>query len=367
VDGFDQVEIPDGRMILGEGLHQVPYWITSIDYEPGYRVQGVDLTLRSGQALTTGLNLPVASMTHSALVAPSADGFTQTLTLTEDDEWFVPLDQVYEWHVTQNPDGSSTLTIQVFPFHYQPATTNVEWYDTFNFEIDVISTTVAVDHFALDKATYAPGDTVQAEMWLSNEGDAQDVILVPTIRNLVTDEVIDGEELDELYDVSGDYAYYSFEWDSSGFEPGQYVLWVDVLDAEGNLLYTTGDMFQLGSISAEVTAFDASHEVFQPGDDIDLSLTVSNTGHLPLDGEVIIMVQPSGVATATATFTQTVTGLAPGASLTFEPTWDTSGVDSGEYRILGYVKYEAKTTEIETIEVSSLRYVYLPLVIAGGP
>jgi hypothetical protein len=367
VDGFDHVEIPDGRMILEEGLHEVPYWITSIDYAPGYRVQGVDLTLRSGQVLTTGLNLPVASMTHSALVAPSADGFTQTLTLTEDDEWFVPLDQVYEWHVTQNPDGSSTLTIQVFPFHYQPATTNVEWYDTFDFEIDVISNTVAVDHFSLDKATYAPGDMVQAEMWLSNGGDAQDLIMVPTIRNLVTNEVIDGEELDTLYDVSGAYSYYSFEWDSSGFEPGQYVLWVDVLDADGNLLYTTGEMFQLGSISAEVTAFDASHDFFQPGDDIDLSLTVSNTGHLPLDGEVIIMVQPSGVATATATFTHTVTGLAPGAGLTFEPTWDTSGIDRGDYRILGYVKYESKATEIETIEVSSLRYVYLPLVVAGGP
>jgi hypothetical protein len=367
VDGFDQVEIPDGRMILGEGLHEVPYWITSIDYEPGYRVQGVDLTLRSGQVLTTGLNLPVASMTHSALVAPSADGFTQTLTLTEDDEWFVPLDQVYEWHVTQNPDGSSTLTLQVFPFHYQPATTNVEWYDTFNFEIDVISNTVAVDHFALDKAVYAPGDTVQAEMWLSNSGDAQDVIMVPTVRNLVTDKVIDGEELDSLHDVSGAYVYYSFEWDSSGFEPGQYVLWVDVLDADGNLLYTTGEMFQLGSISAEITAFVASPGFFQPGDAVDISMTVSNTGHMPIDGEAIIMVQPSGVATATATFTHTVTGLVSGGTLVLEDTWDTTGVARGDYRILGYVKYEAKATEVAAVEVTTQRYIYLPLVIKGGP
>jgi hypothetical protein len=79
------------------------------------------------------------------------------------------------------------------------------------------------------------------------------------------------------------------------------------------------------------------------------------------------MVQPSGVATATATFTQTVIGLAPGAGLTFEPTWDTSGVDRGDYRILGYVKYESKSTEVETVEVTTQKYVYLPLVIKGGP
>ena len=44
--------------------------------------------------------------------------------------------EIYNWEVTQNPDGSSELVIQVYPFHYQPTTTNVEWYDTFTFDVD---------------------------------------------------------------------------------------------------------------------------------------------------------------------------------------------------------------------------------------
>lgn len=365
VDGFDHVEIPGGRTLLEGGLHEIPYWSVSVNYPAGYRVQDVDLTTRAGYAFTTGLNLPTAVMTYYTS-APSSGGPTQTLPVTEDDDWLLALDEVYEWRVSQNPDGSSVLDIRIFPFHYQPATTHVEWYDDFTFDVEVISTSVTIDGFHLENGTYAPGEGVWADMWIENPGDEQDLIVAPTVRNLISGEVVDGLGLRTLHDVFGP-SHYGFEWDSTGFASGEYMLWVELLDGEGNVLDSAGERFQLGGAFAELADFSVTPDFFQPGDAIDVSMTISNTGFVPLSGEAHIHVQTAGGVTTTAVFTHTVSDLAPGSTLTFEDVWDTASAAPGDYRILGYFKYGSRTTEVETREVTTLRRVYLPLVLRESP
>jgi hypothetical protein len=361
VDGFDQVTIPGGYTFFEDGLHEVPYWTASVDYAPGYRVQGVTLTLRSGYAFTTGLELPTAAITYYTDV-PASAGYSETLSLTEDDDWLPALDEIYDWDVTLNPDGSSELEIDIFPFHYQPATTNIEWYDAFTFTIDVISTTVQIDGLELGAGRYEPSDVITGDLWFENTGDAQDVILDVSVRDLVSGEVVDVLPLDMLHDVTGPSAYLA-EWDSAGIDPGEYVLWIDLMDSEGNLLDSASEMFRLGVPFAEIIDFSATPGLFQPGDGVDILMTVSNTGSSAVSGEAVVKVFATGVSTPTAVFSQTVTDLAPGNTFVFNEVWDTTAVVEEEYQVIGYLKYDARTTEVETAVVATRAYIYLPLVL----
>jgi hypothetical protein len=365
VDGFDLVDIPGGKVLMEEGLHRVPYWSVSVDYTPGYRIQDVDLTLRSGQLLTTGLILPTTVITYYTS-ASSSGGTTQTLSLTEDDDWFPHLDDIYDWQVSLNPDGSSQLNIQLFPFHYQPATTNAEWYSDFDFDIDVISTTVGVEAFTVNAKTLVPGDSIGADLWLDNSGAPLDVIVAPTVRDLVNGDTVDGLDLHLLHALSGPSTY-GFEWDSSGFAPGHYLLWVDLLDSEGNWLDSASETFRLGITAAEITAFSATPDFFRPGEPIDISVVINNTGSAPLSGEAIIQVQTASGMTTTAVFTHPVTSLAPGAELAFNDVWDTTDATEKDYRVLGYVKHDSRASEVEAVNLTTRRRIYLPLIARFSP
>ena len=71
--------------------------------------------------------------------------------------------------------------------------------------------------------------------------------------------------------------------------------------------------------------------------------------------------------TTTATFTHAVSDLAPGADVTFDDLWDTTGATEEEYRVLGYVKYGSQTSEIEMVTLVTQVHVYLPLMMRSYP
>jgi hypothetical protein len=96
-------------------------------------------------------------------------------------------------------------------------------------------------------------------------------------------------------------------------------------------------------------------------------MVISNTGFVPLSGEAIIQVQTSDGVTTTAVFTHPVTDLAPGAQVVFNDAWDTTGAAEGDYRVLAYVKYGSRTSNLETVALTTLRRVYLPLVLHSSP
>ena len=60
VDGEDHVSIPEGNILLVDGKPAIPYYKVSLEYPPGYTVQNVTLTDRSGLVTATGLNIPLA-------------------------------------------------------------------------------------------------------------------------------------------------------------------------------------------------------------------------------------------------------------------------------------------------------------------
>ena len=365
VDGFDQVTIPGGRTLQDQGQPSVPYWAVTVDYAPGVRVQDVTLTARSGRSTPTGLVLPTTVMTYDADPLPDS-GIIRPLDLVEDDEWFPALDEIYDWEVVQNPDGSSVLHVQVLPFHTQLATTNAEWYDDFTFAIDVLTSEVAIDALQLGNAPYDPGDLVQADVWLSKSGPAQDVILAPTVRSLNTGGVIEGLPLQALHDLAGP-AQVEVEWDTGAIAPGLYLLWIDLYDGAGNWLDSASEMVEVGAAAAEITTLTASPEVFTPGDAVDVAVTLSNTGPTTVAGDLIVQVQTIGGLTVTAAYTHAVTSLAPGQQVVLEDTWQTTGIARGDYRVISYAKYAGRISEVATATLTTEQRIYLPLVVRAGP
>jgi hypothetical protein len=360
--GLDEVTIPGGDLLLANWLPQVPYWTETVTYPAGHRVRDVTLTSRGGYAPATGLHLPVTVPQQDS--QPWGDASRAVALAVEDDEWVPGLDEIYSWEVTENPDGSSSLHIDIAPFHYQPATTNVEWYDDFVFEIDVIQNEAAIERLALDKGSYDPSDLLSADLWLDNPGAAEDLVVMATIRSTVSEQTVaDGLELAALHDTEGP-GHYRLEWDTVGFAPGYYTLVVELKDGEGSLLHSAGRTFQLGAGWAAVTAFSASPTLFKPGDAIDIAMTVQNTGAVPISGEAIIRIESVAGGALIETYMQAVTDLAPGATASMSAIWDTSAATEEAYRISGFLSYEGKATEPATVVVGTQpsRY-YLPLVL----
>jgi len=229
IDGWDYVEIPGGEVLLTEeGRPRVPYYTTSIDYPEGYKVQDVILKERSGLETASGLNLPVV------ILSPAPE-----LPIEMKKGWYPEED--YNWRVWENPDGSTTLIMMMYPFYYDPETTDVKFYKNYSFDIEYIFSNVTIRALSTDKDVYEPGDEVTLDMRLNNSGETQDVVVSIIIKQYGSDEIVDGLPLRSLKNVVGD-ASLTTEWDSNGAETSYYYAEAILTDTAGNMLdkYTVG-------------------------------------------------------------------------------------------------------------------------------
>ncbi|MBC8512700.1 MAG: hypothetical protein H8D32_06930 [Dehalococcoidia bacterium] len=244
VGGLDYVEIPGGEVLLAEeGRPRVPYYIRSIDYPKGYRVQDVILEERSGLETATGLRLPVV------ILDPSPE-----LPIEMKEGWYP--EEEYDWSQWENPDGSTTLIIVMYPFYYDPETTDVKFYKNYCFDIEYVISSVSITGLTIAKETYEPGDKVPIDMWLHNSGETQDVIVNTVIKQYGSDETEAGLPLRSLRSLVGD-ASVTAEWDTSGIEPGYYYAEVALADTAGNVLdkKTVGVPIQVSEAPERPTKF----------------------------------------------------------------------------------------------------------------
>jgi|GEM_PF-1680333 len=332
IEGLDYVEIPGGYLLLEEGKPEVPYHKVSINYPQGYKVQDVVLTDRSGLFTATGLNLPITTMD---ILSSPGEGASST---AEGEGWFP--EEEYRWDILENPDGSTTLVIIMYPFYYNSLTTNVEFYKNYSFDINYIVSTVAITSLTTDKYAYQQGDAVRVDIGVNNSGEAQDVIFNASIKRYSLDEIVDGLPLSSLDGLMGE-ASCSAQWDSNGFEPGYYCVEVSLEDGEGNRLDTKARVFRLGISSADITAFTAMPAYFGVGDSIDISLTLQNSGTVNISGNAVIRIRNEAGETVEE-FTHEFADLAPAGSANFDYVWDTLGAAEGSYYIVGTVLYEGK-------------------------
>ncbi len=352
VDGQDHVRIPGGRMIFVPGLPSVPSFRVLVDWPAGYRVQDVTLVERGGMLADTGLSIPpvIVSIDGSSVpaVGPAGDA----------SEWWP--DRDFDWTILESPAGASVLAVEMYPFYYNALTTGARFYQDYSFEIHYISPTVEIMSLTTDKDAYVPGDDARIDLWLNNAGDEQDVIVSAVIKPENSEDVADGLLLRSLNGLKG-FASFSAQWDTGGFEPGNYSVEAEIKDTAGNVLHRAVDTFGVGISAGEISTFTATPTAFDIGDTMDIFLVFDNTGTMPISGTAVIQVQYE-TGSPLAEFRHDFSNLAPANAISFEDHWDTSAVGEGTYRIVGYVSYDARATNAQVVLVGTSTYLYLPVV-----
>ena len=353
VGNIDYVEIPGGRMLLEEeGRPMVPYYVKLINYSKEYRVQDVILEERSGLRTATGLRLP------TVVLHPLSNPETNAETTKG---WY-PVES-YRWRILMNNDGSSTLVIFIFPFFYNPETTECRYYTYYRFRIIDILSTVSILEMTTDKTIYDPGEKVTINVSLNNSGKAMDVVANALIRQYGSERIVDSLPLMMLRNVMGE-ASFSTIWNTEGFPTDYYYVEITLNDTSGNWLDKRTCEFRLGRPLINITSFSVEPQHFKIGDKVRITLEAVNTGSTNLSGRCIFTIW-KGNSSVWYSY-QNFSSLAPKASLRFTSTWDTSLAEKGAlYYVVSYVSYESQTTPPAVVVVSTnyppvARFSYTP-------
>jgi hypothetical protein len=347
----------------------VPIYPVVITVPPGYRVQDVQMTRRSDPLGTQGLILPINVAYTDTLQAPqmaAAQAALQDLLASSSDSglagWLPQAD--FTWDAVPNNDGSTSLNLTLFPFYYNPLTTDVRFHRNYTFAIRYSTPGISLTWFTTDKAIYDPGQQVQVEIGLTSE-EPMDVVVEATVHRAASDQVVDGLLLQTLTGLSGP-ASFATTWDSRDFAPGDYDLRVTLRDASGDLLDQATRSIRLGTVQAEVTALSAQPSPFELGQPVHLSIEVKNTGAVELSGSAVIEVRHPG-GQILQHFEHPFSSLQPNGTRQFTDTWDTTGVAPGTYTVLGEVHYESAVASTSlTITAAGGSQAFLPIITKGA-
>jgi hypothetical protein len=309
-----------------------------------HKVQDVVLSDRSELVTDSGLNIP---MTPQILVPSNFEFVPYSGPF---DGWFPQ--QNYRWETLENPDGSSTLTIIMYPFFYDPSTTDIRFYKNYSFDIHYAFSELTTVGLSTDKQAYRPGEPVTVRIEVENSGEAQDIIFDAVIKRYGTEEIIDGLSLWNLEDLAGK-ASFSAQWESHGLDEGYYAVEVNLTDAGGNMLGRKTAVFELGISAGEISEFTASPQHFDIGDLINISLAFRNSGTADVTGTAMIKIQDATGETIKA-LNYDIPDLKPENEIGFDDVWETSGIAEGTYRIVACVLYDDKATNLKTLIVSTI-------------
>jgi hypothetical protein len=355
-DGVDRVEIPGGELTDEPGYPEVPVYEVTVNVPLSYMVQDVQMTARSAPSVTQGLSLPIAvavtDVWSSQLTA------AERAALEDPDPWYPQQD--FDWHVLPNNDGSATLWLRLYPFFYNPLTTDARFHSSYDFSIRYTTPGVSLTWFATDRTTYLPGQPVSVEIGLASVAP-QDVVVEATIHRKASDEAVDGLLLRTLGGLSGP-ATFCPVWDSRGAAPGEYYTRVTLRSPTGDVLDTATSAFRLGIVAAEVTALTATPERFPIGETARISMDVKNTGSVELSGSVVIEVHNSGGALVRS-FDHSFARMQPNQIQRYDDTWSSAGALPGTYAVLGCVYYDSQVASAAVrVTVTGSQLVYLPFI-----
>ena len=332
INGEDYVEIPGGSDFFEIGMPLVPSYKVSVSYPKGYRIQDVDLVHKTNPINVSGLNIP-----ESILTLPGSE--IRVLSIQSGDVKWWP-DRYYEWTIIHNPENS-TLVITIYPFFYNLQTKEAKFYENFEFFINHTTSNVEITGISTDKHDYILGEPVKIDLEInSTQSNTRDVVVNTVIKNENTGIVVDGFELRTLKELKGK-ASYSATWDSTEFEPGNYIIIVELRDPKGVLLDEKVENIRLGIGSGKVLSLNVNPEIYQSGDSIQVNMIFKNSGNTEFSGTAIIQILNS--TDTIKKYEHTFSDLAPSQTMEFTDEWETRAVDN-TIKIVGYIMYEGYST-----------------------
>jgi len=327
---FSHIDMPGGQLLVTEeGRPEIYYYMHTQDYPKGYRIQAVTLKSRSPEQQETGVKLP-------------------PVLLDDVQKGSIPVkpgrypEKDFDWNVAAGPAGGSMLAIAVYPFVYDPGTSELAITTSYDFDVRYVKTTVTVTGLGLDQAAYDPGAKVRATLHLENSGTAQPVSVTAAVTQTYGDGRV-GTIPEQKVERLAKSDSVTFEWPSGATPAGEYVLAVVVKDSAGSEVGREQSPFRIGSPQCELTSFSATPQQFKLGGSVQFALEVKNTGSVGLAGQVVVEVRlPDSLV---QTLSQDFKGLAPGKSRRLTLTWNTKSAQKGaRYEAVGYAAYVGMAT-----------------------
>ncbi|WP_232460759.1 NosD domain-containing protein [Thermococcus barossii] len=318
------VELEEGGILLLPGRSPIPYYTYSVKIPRGRRVQNVELVEREAKEV---LSITMVPFRVGKLGEEVGSGTEEATPLPP-----------YQWRVSENPDGSSTLFIRVFPLEYNNLTKRAVLYGRHRFTIEYIETGVEIAGARLERDVYKPGERVRVAGVITNSEGSTDVILSAVLRKGTYGATVSEAKLLSLGNLTGT-GYFSFEFQTKGLTGGQYGIEILARDVNGNVLDRKLLHFLLGVKRVE-NILTIPQEP-SPGAAFTAVLRVINTGDLPVTGEVHL-------SSGTKEVIMNVT-LEPGEETTFEETFR-AGKSGAE--VTGYVLYDGTMSEPATASFS---------------
>jgi hypothetical protein len=232
-DTIDNVNIPGGMILLEEEFRpKVPYYRYSIDFSNEYHIQNIELIERSDLTRTTGLNLPITRFSPFGNITMEMKG-----------DWYPNLERIFSWELIRNKNNQ-TLIIDIYPFYYNPDTTNVEFYQNYEFDIEFIQSDISINSLLRSEEVNKPGDEIIIDMQLNNTGEKQDVTISGVIRKFGLGEIEQCLPLRTLKDFSG-ICTNTIIIDTKEFETDAYSIELNIYDTYGNIVAKKTESFYL--------------------------------------------------------------------------------------------------------------------------
>ena len=359
---FDRVTIPGGGLWYEPEQPQVPVYSVAITLPAGYAAQNVQLTARSAPSEVHGLNLPVTTMLTDTWELTTEARRAQSTQASSDpvDPSVPPGDFV--WRVVDNGDGTSLLTLTLYPFVYNPLTAEARSYRDYAFALRYSPPGVTLTLLTTDRALYAPGEAVTFHMGVASAA-AQDVTVEATLRRYDTGEMVAGLPLRTLTGLSG-AASFDPVWDSGDLPSGEYYLEATLRDVAGDVRDSASCRFRLGSVGAEIVDLAATPARFKPGEPVRIAFGLRNTGAAALSGTAFLRVHDAAGA-AVGEYAHPFASLAPGATLTLQDTWPTAGRARGAYTVVACAQHDSTFTASATLRIDTDLHVHLPVIRLG--
>ena len=357
VGARDVVEIPGGTTTMQMDEPVLPTYTGQVEVPAGLQVQDVTLTASAEAQSRDGLLiLPPSPVTKSVTLA---DAEPQASDAT----WY-PSGPAWSWHVAENAEGTTTLTVVVNPFQYSPATARgrfTAWYD---FAITTAPSPLTVT-VSTDKMVYDPDEDVVVELALDNTDAALDVVVEASVlRADGTGTLADGLLLRTLHGLEGQ-ASFAPVWDRDDDVPGYYVAEVTLRDTSGALLDRTRARFRLGVADVRLESLELTPAAPIMGDDVGISLDLRNAGSIPMTSTLYVQVTDATGSVRQA-WQSRVAHQAVGATYPWQATWQSEGEAGGLYQVSANAVFDGMSTALasQTFTLGAGdEGVFLPMVV----
>lgn len=339
--GIDHVLLPGGMPQVEDGLPDVPSYSATFTYAPGTVVQHVLLRDRAGLREGTGLKL--------ALVVDGPNGPSRPAEPAGGNGWYPATD--FQWRTSANPDGSTRLTILIFPFHYNSSTGEYRFHRTYRFAVRTAQATAAIVAVSTDRPAYRNEQPVAVTAEILNRGMARDLVLNVAVRETRRGQAVDGLPVRTLTRLQG-HAALTQQWLPEKLPPGEYLLDAELRELDGTLLDRKKEYIRIGVQEARILSLTATPHRFRPGQAVSMCMMAANSGSLPIRGTAVLRVVDSR-GTTVAEFTQPVTGLQPDEVTHLRGRWETSEATHGDYSAIGYLLFDSRATDPLTTNITT--------------